>query len=128
MSPVKNIKPENLLIVRTDRIGDVILSLPLAGLVKKHYPDCKITFLVRDYTKELVENHPYIDRVLILNETNDKVNLRENISAIKQFNFDSSIIVYPTFSTSLVIFLSAIKSRIGTGYRWYSFLFNENPL
>ncbi len=125
MSSEKNIKPENLLIVRTDRIGDVILSLPLAGIIKKYYPECKVTFLVRDYTKELVENHPYIDEVLILNETDGKVNLKENISAIKQFNFDSSIIVYPTLSTSLVVFLSGIKYRVGTGYRWYSFLFNE---
>ena len=125
MSSKKNIKPENLLIVRTDRIGDVILSLPLAGLVKKHYPNCKVTFLVRDYTKELIEDHPYIDKVLVLNETDGKVNLKENIFAIKKFNFDSSIIVYPTFFTSLVIFLSGIKNRIGTGYRWYSFLFNE---
>ena len=119
------IKPENLLIVRTDRIGDVILSLPLAGIIKKHYPGCRITFLVRSYTKELVENHPYIDEVLTLNETNGKVNLKQNISAIKRYNFDSSIIVYPTFSTSLVIFLSGIRHRIGTGYRWYSILFNE---
>ena len=125
MLSVNNIKPENLLIVRTDRIGDVILSLPLAGIIKKHYPDCKVTFLVRDYTKELVENHPYIDQVLILNETDGKVNIKKNISEIKKFNFNSSIIVYPTFSTSLVIFLSGIKNRIGTGYRWYSFLFNE---
>ena len=125
MSTKKNINPENLLIVRTDRIGDVILSLPLAGIIKKHYPECRVTFLVRDYTKELVENHPYIDEVLILKGTDGRVNLKENISKIKKFNFDSSIIVYPTFSTSFVVFLSGIKYRIGTGYRWYSFLFNE---
>lgn len=118
-------KPKNLLIVRTDRIGDVILSLPLAGIIKKHYPDCKVTFLVRNYTKKLVENHPHIDEVLILDETNGKVSLKSNISKIKKFNFDSSIIVYPTFSVSLIIFLSGIGYRVGTGYRWYSFLFNE---
>ncbi len=123
-------EPKNLLIVRTDRIGDVILSLPLAGIIKKYYPQCKVTFLVKDYTKELVENHPYIDNVLILEEkkipgSKGKVLLKENIELIKKYNFDSSIIVYPTFSVSLIIFLSEIKKRIGTGYRWYSILFNE---
>lgn len=118
-------KPKNLLIVRTDRIGDVILSLPLAGIVKNHYPDCKVTFLVRQYTKELVENHPYIDNILTLKENDGKVFIRENVKEIKKYNFDSSIIVYPTFATSLIIFLAGIKRRIGTGYRWYSVLFNE---
>jgi lipopolysaccharide heptosyltransferase II len=119
------IKPKNLLIVRTDRIGDVILSLPLAGIVKKHLPECRLTFLVKSYTKELVENHPHIDNILTLKEKNGNVSLKENITLVKKFNFDSSIIVYPTFATSLITFLSGIKHRIGTGYRWYSFLFNE---
>lgn len=121
----RRVEPKNLLIVRTDRIGDVILSLPLAGIIKKHYPQCKVTFLVRNYTREIVEDHPHIDNVLILDETNGRVNLKSNISKIKKLGFDSSIIVYPTFSVSLIIFLSGISYRIGTGYRWYSFLFNE---
>ena len=99
------IKPKNLLIVRTDRIGDVILSLPLAGIIKKHFPECKVTFLVRDYTKELVANHPFIDNIITLKEDNGKVSIKNNVEEIKKYNFDSSIIVYPTFATALIIFL-----------------------
>ena len=119
------ITPKNLLIVRTDRIGDVVLSLPLAEIVKKYYPGCKITFLVRNYTKDILENHPFIDKILLLKEENKKVSIFKNVKNIKSFGFDSSIIVYPTFQTALIIFLSGIKNRIGTGYRWYSFLFNH---
>jgi len=119
------IKPENLLIVRTDRIGDVVLTLPLAGIIKKHFPGCKITFLVRDYTKSLVENHPFIDQVLILKEENGKPVISNNLKMISENRFDSCIVVYPTFITSFIIFLSRIPQRIGTGYRWYSFFFNS---
>ena len=52
------IKPQNLLIVRTDRIGDVVLSLPLAGIIKSEFPNCKITFLVREYTKDFSFESP----------------------------------------------------------------------
>ena len=55
------IAPKNLLLIRTDRIGDVILSLPLAELVKRHFPNCKVTYLLRNYTKCLAQNHPFID-------------------------------------------------------------------
>jgi len=118
-------EPKNILIVRTDRIGDLILTLPLAGLIKKQYPDCKVSFLVRDYTKNIVRHHPYIDEVLVLKEDNGNVSLSDNINLIKQRNFDNCIVVYPRFQISLIIFLSRIKNRIGTGYRWYSFLFNK---
>lgn len=119
------INPQNLLIVRTDRIGDVILSLPLAEIIKKYYPNCKITFLVRNYTKDILEKHPFIDRTIILQEENKKISILKNVEIIKNLKFDSTIIVYPTFQTSLIIFLSGIKNRIGTGYRWYSIMFNN---
>ena len=119
------IQPKNILIVRTDRIGDVVLSLPIANLIKKYFPDCKVTFLVKTYTKSLVENHPYIDDIIILKEEDNKILVRENVKRITQFKFDSAIIVSPNFLTALIIFLSRIKIRIGTGYRWYSFFFNH---
>ncbi len=119
------IEPKNLLIVRTDRIGDVVLSLPLAETVKRHYSKCRITFLVRNYTQDIVENHPFIDNIIILKEENGKIPIFSNVEIVKNYDFDSSIIVYPTFQTSLIAFLSGIRNRVGTGYRWYSFLFNN---
>jgi lipopolysaccharide heptosyltransferase II len=119
------IKPKNLLIVRTDRIGDVVLSLPLAEIIKRHFPDCKITFLIRDYTKDVVKNHPCIDDIILLKEKDGKILIRKNVQPISEKKFDSAIIVYPTLQTSLIIYLSNIRQRIGTGYRWYSFLFNN---
>lgn len=117
--------PKNILIVRNDRIGDVVLSLPLAGLIKKHFPDCKITFLLRNYTKDIANGHPNIDEVIILKEDNGRIPVWKNVNQLKKGLFDASIIVYPTFITALIIFLARVKSRVGSGYRWYSFLFNK---
>ncbi len=119
------IKPKNILIVRNDRIGDVVLSLPLAGLIKEHYPDCKVTFLLKNYTKDIANDHPKIDDVIILKEDNGKIPVWKNVNQLKKGSFDTSIIVYPTFITALIIFLARVIFRVGSGYRWYSFLFNK---
>jgi ADP-heptose:LPS heptosyltransferase len=119
------IEPKNILIVRTDRIGDVVLTLPLAGIIKKHHPDCKVTFLVNDYTKEIAKSNKLIDEVITLKLTDDKIDFTSSLNEIKQRRFDLAIVVYPKFTVALLIFLSGIKKRIGSGYRWYSFLFNE---
>ena len=118
-------EPKNILIVRTDRIGDLVLTLPLAGLIKKHFPACKVSFLVREYTKNIVSNHPFIDDVNVLIETDGKIDFIENLNIIKSGKYDACILVYPTFVISLILFFARIKTRIGTGYRWYSFLFNK---
>jgi lipopolysaccharide heptosyltransferase II len=120
-----NRSPENILIVITDRIGDLVLTLPLAGLIKDKYTNARVCFLVRDYTKSLVENHPFIDEVIVLKQSRNNVVFFENLNLIKSKKFDTCIVVYPVFLIALILFFSGIKSRIGTGYRWYSFLFNK---
>lgn len=116
--------PKNILIIRTDRIGDVVLSLPMASIIKKHFPECKVTFLLREYTKPLALNNPYIDEVITLAEENGKPSISKNISLLRN-KFDVCVVAYPTYPIALILFLSNIKERIGTGYRWYSFFFNK---
>ena len=117
--------PQKILIVRSDRIGDVVLSLPLAELVKKKYPGCKVAYFIRNYTGALLDGHPFVDEVIIADEYDGKILFVKNLKKIKSINFDTSIVVNPTFKISLMMFLAGIKNRIGTGYRWYSFLFNK---
>ncbi|MCU7491997.1 MAG: glycosyltransferase family 9 protein [Ignavibacteria bacterium] len=118
-------EPKNLLIVRTDRIGDLVLTLPLAGIVKKHFPRAKVSFLVREYTKDIAASNSKTDRVIVLKENKGKASLWENVKLLRQYKFDSCMVVYPTFRIALTMLLSGIPHRIGTGYRWYSFLFNH---
>ena len=117
-------QPKNILIVRTDRIGDVVLSLPLAAIIKKHFPECKVSFLLREYTKPLAVNNPNIDEVITIKEVEGRPSVKENVQLLKN-RFDVCIIAYPTYPIALILFLSNIKTRIGTGYRWYSVLFNK---
>ncbi|MEE9432203.1 MAG: glycosyltransferase family 9 protein, partial [Melioribacteraceae bacterium] len=116
---------KNILIVRTDRIGDVVLSLPLIEIIKKRYPKSKVSFLIREYTFDLLKHNSKLNKLLILEEERDKPQFISNIKKIKKYQFDTCIIVSPTFKMALILFFSGIHNRIGTGYRWYSFLFNK---
>jgi heptosyltransferase-3 len=116
--------PKNILVVRTDRIGDVVLTLPIANIIKKHFPDSRVSFLIREYTKSLCENNLFINEIITLDEADGKTKIFSNIRKIKK-KFDTAIVAYPTFRIVLILFLAGIKTRIGSGYRWYSFLFNK---
>ena len=117
--------PKSILMVRTDRIGDVVLSLPMAELVKKKYPDCRVAYFIRNYTRPLIDGNPFIDEVVIAEESDGEILLKKSLEIIKSKNFDTSVVVNPTLKISLIMFLAGIGNRIGTGYRWYSFLFNK---
>jgi heptosyltransferase III len=117
--------PKNILIVRTDRIGDVVLSLPMAEIVKKKYPYCKVTYFIKNYTSSLIDDNPFIDEVVLAEELDGKILFGKNLKIIKSKKIDTCVVVNPTLKIALMMFLSGIENRIGTGYRWYSFLFNK---
>ena len=53
--------PKNIIISRTDSIGDTILTLPVAAVLKKHFPDIFIGFMGTPYTKSIIEACSNID-------------------------------------------------------------------
>ncbi len=114
-------KKNKILIVRTDRIGDVVLTLPLAKIIKGHYTDSEVHFLVRDYTKPLVELNKFIDKVYTI----DELSFLQILKLLSREEYTTIIHVYPVSKLVLASFFAGIKSRIGTGYRLYSFLLNK---
>ncbi|MCE1188944.1 MAG: glycosyltransferase family 9 protein [Ignavibacteria bacterium] len=115
----------NILICRTDRIGDVVLTLPLAGEVKKHFRGCKVSFLAKEYTAPLVRMCTAIDEVLVLPEKNGRIDKSKFLNLILERKFDAVIMAYPRPELAWACFRARIPVRIGTAFRWYSFLFNK---
>ena len=122
---VLNDDVKNILLVRIDRIGDVILSLPMLPLLRRHFPNATISVLMRQYTRELVGHHSCVDEVLIYEHENKISSLLAILKKIRERRFDVAIIPYPRFRPALLAFFAGIRLRIGSGYRWYSFLFNR---
>ena len=59
-----NTVPQNIIISRTDSIGDVILTLPIAAVLKKHFPSMTIGFMGKSYTRPVIEACKYVDEFI----------------------------------------------------------------
>lgn len=113
---------KKIIVSRTDNLGDVILTLPLITQIKKSFPQASVTFLVKKYVYDLIKEYPGIDEFLFIDDFEDSSKLRK---FFKKGNFDLIFNVYPRFEIALAQFLAGVKYRVGTGYRWYSYLFNK---
>lgn len=108
-----------ILIARTDDLGDVILTLPLAVAIKKRLPEVELTFLVRPYISHLVERIAEIDRTITLPETGRAGEI------FRQEKPDAIIFAWPEFRLAYEAARAHVDVRIGTGYRWFSGLFTR---
>lgn len=119
---IKKEEVKNILITRTDRLGDVILTLPLVDAVRSVFGSSKIFFLSKEYVSGIVKNYPGVDEQVNIESI---PGFSDKCKFVKEKEIDLVINVKPEFDLALCFFLSGIKYRIGTGYRWYSFLYNQ---
>lgn len=63
----ERIRPDrirNVLAVKLDHIGDVVLSLPAMAMLKRKYPDADVTVLAGRWARPIVERLPFVDGVI----------------------------------------------------------------
>jgi len=115
-------KPERIIISRTDSIGDVVLTLPLAGFLKSKFPEIYILFLAKNYTRSVVELSAGVDEFVSWDEI-EKLNSEEDkIEEIKSLKADTIIHVFPKQEIARLAKKAGIPNRIGASGRLYHYL------
>jgi hypothetical protein len=56
---------KRILIIQTAFIGDVVLSTPLVRNLRKIFPDSFLSFLLIPETKNVLENNPHLNQILV---------------------------------------------------------------
>jgi heptosyltransferase-2 len=121
---VKKNNFQHILVVRTDRIGDVILTLPVVTELHRNFPTAAISMLLREYTRDVAETQRGLNAVLTYDRAEKLKSLFEMLGELRRARFDAAVVAYPRFRIALLLWLAGIPVRVGTAYRWYSFLFN----
>lgn len=118
--------PRNILVVRNDKVGDFMLVWPAFALIKLQYPECRVTALVPEYTRQLAEICPWIDAVI--SDTPDTSVLsgaRHLAREIKKRDFDASISFFLEFRTALALWFAEIPVRIAPATKLAQLLVNR---
>jgi heptosyltransferase III len=105
-------------ISRTDSIGDVMLTLPMAGWLKTVYPKCTVVFLGRNYTRDVISACVHVDRFL----SYDELALMPRHKAVERLREIRARYFFHVFPVKPIAFLALrarAKYRVGTRSRWY---------
>lgn len=113
---------ERIIISRTDKIGDLILSIPSFFMLRRMYPEAEITVLVRKYNYDIVKNLNYIDRVVKIDDYTHK----DLENKIGYFKADVFVALYNDPYIAKLAKKSGAKLRVGPYSKIYSFFtFNK---
>ncbi len=112
-------KRKRILVLRTDRVGDLTLVTPLIESLRLSYPSSFIAALVRNETRAVLDNNPNLNEILIYNP---EASVVEQAKVLKEHEFSDALLLYPTRKLAQILFLAGIPNRIGVGTIFYQYL------
>jgi lipopolysaccharide heptosyltransferase II len=110
-----------ILLIRPDRLGDLVMTLPLIMNLDQAYPQARIDILVRPYLAGIAGTIPGIDEVLVY------TGAKSAVRAIRQRSYDMVFdLVYDyTLESGLLALFSRAPVRVGFSCGRRGFLFSH---
>ena len=112
----KTIEPRRILIVTVNWLGDVLFTTPFIKALRRKFPGSHIACLVVPRAKELLEDNPNVNELVIYDEYGEHESLigkARLVSELRKKRFDTAFILHRSFTRALIVLLSGVKNRIG---------------
>lgn len=117
--------PGRFLLVRPDRLGDLILSLPVAEELKRSIPGCAVHYIISAKVAGIAPMVNYVDGWIIDDESGKRLTLSNLSNRMKSGEFDCVMDLKPSWRSAAAGWLSRVNIRIGTSRRAYSYFYNR---
>jgi heptosyltransferase-2 len=117
-----------ILIFEVNWRGDVLFSTPAIRAIRKRYPDSFIAVLVVGRCREILEQNPNIDEIIIYEEYQRHKSLLGKLKLIRELGrkkFDQVFIFHRSFTRALMVYLAGIPERIGYNTKKRGFLLTK---
>jgi lipopolysaccharide heptosyltransferase I len=114
--------PNKMLIIKPSSLGDIIHSLPFLGVVKRRFPNTEIHWVVARGLHVLLENHPLISKLWIINKDSWKTpayfsktlgEIRDLYTGLGREGYDVCVDLSGLFRSGLLSFASKAPVKIG---------------
>jgi len=105
-----------ILITRTDRIGDVVLTLPVIRTLSKVFPSRPLYFMASSYAAPIVENYPGLTSVIVYDSADDSTTVgrvRQITQQLRDLNIKTALMLYYDAEVLSIIKKAGIKERFG---------------
>lgn len=108
---------QKVLILRTDKIGDLILSTPAIRNVREGLPSAQISLVATPYNAPVVDNSPHLDEVIEFDPEWSLVRKARFAYEMRSRQFDMAIVLSPRTPAYVLGWLSGAPIRAGIVYR-----------
>ncbi len=115
-----------ILVVRPDRLGDVILSTPVFEVIKSHYSKCHLTALVKENVQPILKGLSSVDHFMSFDPDGRHAGMKgffRLYAEIRRRHFRIAIVLQTHWKIAAALFLARVRYRVGPVSKPHSFFF-----
>lgn len=120
---------KRILIIEPNWLGDILFTTPSIRAARKSKPAAFIAVMAHPRCKEMLEDNPNIDKLILFDEKTSHRGLLEKlffISGLRKLKFDTVICFHRSMSKTLIAYLAGIPRRVGYYTRKRSWLLTNS--
>ena len=111
-------------------IGDVLISSLLCENLKKAFPTAAVHYLINSNTLPVLENNPFIDKLIVFNEKENKglLKLIRFSKKVDENRYDVVIDAYSKIQSWVDVFINQAPKKISYKKPLRTFLYTDNVI
>ena len=111
-APIARVR--KILLVRTDRLGDMVLTLPAFQAVRRQWPRAHVVALVSAYTAPLLSLTRYVDEVIVDDPADSTGDLARRL---RPMGFEAALVFNSNLRNCLAVRCAGIPRRVTWAYK-----------
>jgi heptosyltransferase-3 len=113
-----------ILVVRSDKIGDVVLTTPAIAALRKRYPKARITGVASSVAADVYRSNPHLDAHIILDPAiySGFLGFWRLVRRLRTEKAQVVVVFQAFMPVGLAVLFSGARYRIGPLSKWWSWL------
>lgn len=119
---------DNVLVLQTSFLGDMVLTLPLIAEIRRRFPVKKLSLMCTPLGEELLQDHPAIDEIIVDDKKKQHRGwrgLQDQAAVLQQKQFTIALTPHKSARTAYLLYQAKIPQRIGFRQSKGWFLFHH---
>lgn len=115
--------PPRILVVRNDKLGDLLLAWPALALLRASLPGARLDVLVPEYTREAAELCPSVDGVVL--DPGPEAGAAALVERLRAGGYDALLTLFSTGRVAWAGWRAGIPYRLAPATKWAQVLYTE---
>ena len=113
---MNKLKKINICIIRNDKMGDMILTLPIIKAIKTNYPNSNICIICSNVNAFLCEEVKFLDKICIFNNNDNFISKLKFIINFRKFSYDLVFNFSQNIETFLLLLIGKSSNKLSLIY------------